>query len=1110
MSAPVGSETAASNAPVRAWWQEVTIPTYPAQPPDPNPMFLEKRVYQGSSGKVYPNPFTDKVSTEKSDRTYRAVMLENEYVQLMLLPEIGGRIHIGLDKTNQYDFFYRQNVIKPALVGLLGPWISGGVEFNWPQHHRPSTYLPTHAHIEEGEDGSRTVWMGEHDPMSRMKGMVGICLYPGKSLVEAKVRLYNRTALPQTFLWWANVAVRVHDEYQAFFPPDVHFVADHAKRAVSFFPVAKNFYYGVDYREGVDISWYKNIPVPTSYMVTKSDYDFFGGYDFRKRAGFIHTSDHHIAPGKKLWTWGNADFGYAWDRNLTDDGGPYIELMAGAYTDNQPDFSWLQPYETKTFSQYWYPIQEIGPAKNANNRAALSFDVGEGSVRIGVSVTERLSLRLLLTDAGRPIYETTENIAPGKPFVTEVPRSSAGPEGLRAALFDTEGKLVIAYQPASRTEITLPGPATEPPPPSEIASNDELYLTGLHLEQYRHATRDPRAYWLEGLRRDPKDARLNNAMGLLHLRAGELATATEYFETAISRLTHLNGNPYDGESFYNLGVTLKLSGHTQTAYDAFYKCVWNYAWRAAGYYSMAAIDAGRGDLALALDHLDKSLLTSADNLKARGLKVSILRHLDNSDAAKAILAETLALDPLDLRSAAEEFLIEPDAQPAIESLISAFGDDIQSALDLTFDYVGEGLLRDAYLLLTALAEAGQWHHPIVWYLLSSLAKRLGRPSEAQRHWQTAAESPSLYCFPSRIEEMLLLEAVCAEHPEDAKAGYYLGNLYYDKRRYEEAIGCWRASVALDPGFSIPWRNLGIAEFNVNADPAAAMECYRHAFASAPRDPRVLYEWDQLKKRVNTSPRERLASLSQHLDLVALRDDLTVEYITLLNQTGEPERALHELSRRKFNPWEGGEGLVSTQYVFAHVALGRELLHRSHPTDALAHLEKARYYPKNLGEGKHLLTLERDLDYFSGRASAEAGRLEDARHFFTSGAAPLIGLSRHNYFRGLCLRELGRADEAQQAFETMLSEVQQRRTIEPQLDYFATSLPNLLLFVDDLHKRNEVDCLYLMALGEMGLGNYSAARILLDEVLRLDASHLFAPAELRELDTAVLATTYGTL
>src|SRR5262249_20030840 len=212
---------------VKGWEDQITIPTYPEQAPDKNPMFFEKRVYQGSSGKVYPNPITDRVSNEKSEKTYKAVFLENEYLYLMILPEIGGRIHIGQDKTNGYDFFYRQNVIKPALVGLLGPWISGGVEFNWPQHHRPSTYMPAQHAIESSEDGSVTVWLSQHEPMQRMKGMVGICLHPGKSYIEAKVRLYNRTPFAQTFLWWANVGIRVHDQYQAFFPPDVTYVADH-------------------------------------------------------------------------------------------------------------------------------------------------------------------------------------------------------------------------------------------------------------------------------------------------------------------------------------------------------------------------------------------------------------------------------------------------------------------------------------------------------------------------------------------------------------------------------------------------------------------------------------------------------------------------------------------------------------------------------------------------------------------------------------------------------------------------------------------------------------------------------------------------------------------
>jgi hypothetical protein len=216
-----------SKATVRVWVEEVVIPTYLPLAPDKNPMFLEKRVYQGSSGKVYPLPFTDRIAETKTDRKWQTVWLENEFVRVMLLPEIGGRIHAIQDKVSGCDIIYRQHVIKPALFGLAGPWISGGIEFNWPQHHRPATFLPVDFHIEEHTDGSKTVWCSDHDPICRMKGMHGVCLHPERSYIELKVRAYNRTPFVQTFLWWANFATRVHEGYQSFFPPDVHYVAEH-------------------------------------------------------------------------------------------------------------------------------------------------------------------------------------------------------------------------------------------------------------------------------------------------------------------------------------------------------------------------------------------------------------------------------------------------------------------------------------------------------------------------------------------------------------------------------------------------------------------------------------------------------------------------------------------------------------------------------------------------------------------------------------------------------------------------------------------------------------------------------------------------------------------
>ena len=433
----------------------MTIPTYEVGQPEKNPMFLEKRVYQGSSGVVYPYPVIESISDEKVDKEWNAVFMENEYIKVMVLPELGGRIQMAYDKIHQRHFVYYNHVIKPALVGLMGPWISGGIEFNWPQHHRPSTYMPVDSTIVENEDGSVTVWVNEMERMFHQKGMAGFTLRPGCAYLEIQGRVSNRTSLPQTFLWWANPAVEVNDDYQSVFPPDVNAVFDHGKRAVSSFPIATGTYYKMDYSAGVDISNYKNIYVPTSYMAVNSKYDFEGGYENDTHGGMLHVASHHFSPGKKQWTWGNGDFGRAWDRNLTDNATPsehipvgtirtgfrpYIELMAGVYTENQPDFTWLMPYEEKQFVQYFMPYREIGIVKQASKDFVMNIEsltpapspIGEGRmVTFKVLATSKQTVQVKLCNKeGETYYDETVTLSPEEVFEQTVDVKDAKMEEL--------------------------------------------------------------------------------------------------------------------------------------------------------------------------------------------------------------------------------------------------------------------------------------------------------------------------------------------------------------------------------------------------------------------------------------------------------------------------------------------------------------------------------------------------------------------------------------------------------------------------------------------------------------------------------------------------------
>jgi len=1021
----------------------VTLPTYAVLPPDRNPMFLEKRVYQGSSGKVYPLPFHDRIAENPEPLEWDAVHLENEFLRVMVLPELGGRIHVGQDKTNGYDFFYRQDVIKPALVGLAGPWISGGVEFNWPQHHRPSTYLPADVSIEKHADGSVTVWCSEHEPMNRMKGMHGICIHPGKAYIELKARLYNRTPLTQTFLWWANVAARVHDRYQSFFPPDVGYVADHAKRAMSEFPFCRGHYYGVDYRPGTDLSWYGNIPVPTSYMAMGSRENFFGGYDHKEEAGFVHVANRHISPGKKQWTWGNHAFGYAWDRNLTDADAngefrPYVELMAGVYTDNQPDFSFLMPGETKTFSQFWYPIQQIGPALQANIEAAVSAR--------GVSVTSEFPGAIIESDGKRH----TVDLAPGKPFLCNAP------DGIRVLASD--GRDIIRHSPRPPGKSKVPPAATEPPLPADIESADELYVTGLHLEQYRHATRSPEPYWREALRRDPLDVRSNNALGLWHLRRGEFAKAEGHFQKAIARLTHRNPNPLDGEPYYNLGLTLRYLGRDDEAYDAFYKATWNYAWQSAAYHAVAEIDCCRHDWKSALDHLDRSLRVNADNLRVRDLKAVVLHKLGSD--AEPLLRETLALDPLDWW--------------ARHLLGEALTCDGQTRIDLALDLLRAGLKDEAVTVLGDDALAQYYRNWIT-----------GKPEPVS--------GPDNYLFPSRLDEIAVFEAA---HPRDARALYLMGCLLYDKRRHEEAIVCWEKAAKLNPKFPTAWRNLGIAYFNVRNQPAKARAAYEKAVKADPADARLIYERDQLWKRLGAPAAKRLHELEKNLSLVRQRDDMSIELCALYNQTGRHDRALEIITGRQFQPWEGGEGLALGQLVRTHLALGRAALIAGDPSSARSHFEAALESPTNLGEARHLLANQSDVWFYLGEAFAALGDHKSARTWWKKAAdfrgdfqeMSVRPFSEMTFYSALALERLGKKDASKKLFQGLQEYAGDLRRSKAKVDYFATSLPTLLLFDDDLQARQETTAFLFNAQARLGLGEKAKTGRLLQEVLERDPSH----------------------
>ena len=1094
---------------VKVWEEEVEIPTYSIGEPDKNPMFLEKRVYQGSSGKVYPLPVIDKIYDEKVNKKYKMIYLENKYLKISILPELGGRIQRAYDKTNDYDFVYYNQVIKPALVGLAGPWISGGIEFNWPQHHRPSTFSPVDFSIKENEDGSKTVLVGETDRMYGTKGMASFTLYPDKAYIEIKGQLYNRTPLAQTFLWWANPAVAVNDNTKSIFPPDVNAVFDHGKRDVSKFPIATGVYYKMDYSKGVDISMYKNIPVPTSYMAYRSDYNFVGGYDFGAEAGILHIADHHVSPGKKQWTWGNGEFGQAWDKNLTDEDGPYIELMTGVYTDNQPDFTWLEPYEEKKFTQYFMPYKQVGEVKNASIDVVLNLEFNDNKAKIYVYTTSEFSdLKVILTENQNIIFDVITDISPEKTYITEVELENiCEKHNYQLTVLNENGELLLAYRPAKDEILKIPEAAKPAKTPIEIQTNEELLLTGLHLEQYRHATFQPELYYLEGLKRDPTDIRINGAYGKLLLRRGLLSESEGYFRIAIEKIISRNPNPFDGEPYYNLGLSLKLQGKLEAAFDAFYKSTWNGAFQDSGYFSLAQIAAEKQNFKDALEYVERSIVRNYHNVKARNLKCAILRRLNKFTLAEKFALETIEIDRLDYGSRNELYYAykaqnnDIKADNVLEELNKIMRDSEFTYLELSVEYAEAGLYLEAINVLERYLEKytdEKSVYPMIYYNLGYYYSKVNNCEKSMLYYKLGEHSKSDYCFPNSIYSMIVLRAAIKSNEKDAMANYYLGNLLFDKRQFEIAIKNWETSRDLLPGFATVRRNLALAYYNKLDEKEKARIELEKAFDLNKKDARVLFELDQLYKKININQQQRLAFLKENMDLVEKRDDLYIEFVSLYNNTSKNEEALRLIMNRKFHPWEGGEGKVIAQYVLSHVEIAKRAIEKKEYNKAIELLLEAKVYPENLGEGKLAGAQENVIDYFVSCAYEGLVNKDEADKYLLMASTGLDEPSSSMFYndqpadtifyQGLALIKLGREMEAKSKFNKLYDYGEKHLYDNVKIDYFAVSLPDFLVFEDDLDKKNRIHCSYLMGLGSLGLNNLDRAKKNFDTALKIDPNH----------------------
>ncbi len=990
--------------------EPMVIPSWEIGPPalhslSPNP-----------KGPIYPYTLNETLTDRKVDKTYQAVVLENEYVKILILPEIGGRVHGAEDKTNHYVWLYWQRTIKPGLISMTGAWISGGIEWNFPHGHRPSGFMPVDHRIVKHPDGSATVWVGETEPVYRMRWLVGVTLFPGRSYMRCDYVFINPTNYKQPFQFWATAATHANEWAQAQYPGDM--VTGHGKHEFWNWPID----------HGVDLTWWKNSPNASSYFAFNNPSDWFGTYDHKAQGGMVHVANHNVMPGKKLWTWGSGPSGRIWEDILTEGGGAYFEPQAGAWSDNQPDYHWMAAHQVRTASDYWYPVRDSRGYHNANADFAVNTDVQAGKAFAAVNGTGVFEdLRVVLKDTKRGTVLKDEKIArlaPDKPYTLEVP---VGPEttvyDLHLAVFGPKDDLKIELQQQPPKKVELPEGQKDPGDPAKM-NQDQLLHSGEWLDKFVRIE-DALPYYKAALKKDPGDSRVNTEMGFLALREGRWKDALAHFDTALKR--------DDDDSRVYFGRALAFLGLRDfaKAREQFYRASYGYEYFAPAYVNLMRLDLAEGNYRAAIEKAIEAESQNGKFADVQALKAVAYRHLNEPDKALASAERALELDPMHFMGGFEKLQTAAASGDGWKQTWTAImRDAVQNYLELACSYAEAGLYAEADQVLASQSEgkSDSGVYPMVYYLRGYFSGLEGQKDAAVEFYGKAAKGPARYTNPHRMEEKLALEAALSAFPADAHAHLFLGNLlYYELGQREEGLKHWREAVKMDksdPGLSLAWRNVGYAEKQVNKNLKAAEQAYQQAIAADPQDARALLELDQIKESLPVPPAGRLKLLTSLIKTVELRDDLTARLIDLRLLEGDPDDlklAYDALKTRHFHTWEGSYG-IHHAWVEVNQKLGDLALRDNSLENAKTYYEQASAYPPNLEVAPRTPDFRAHVNWNFVKLYQALKQDQQAHKYLQAILAekyqqPHLG----TYYQGLAQKALGNEAE----YQKLLDQLQKR-------------------------------------------------------------------------------------
>jgi tetratricopeptide (TPR) repeat protein len=897
-----------AKAQVRVWQGTLTLPTYQEGPPDPNPPFDQ----YANSRFNYPYTLRHNLTDHRTDHAWRALFLENEYLKCSVLPDIGGHLYSCTDKISGKPMFYDNPSIKKADVAYRGAWAAFGIEFNFPVSHNWVTASPVDFAFGQKDDGSSYVQVGNVDRVYGMQWTVELILRPRSTVLEERVTLNNRSDVRHRFYWWNNAGIQVWDDSRIYYP--MRFAASHGFREVQSWPVDP---------DGTDLSIVKNhTKGPVSLFVHGSREPFMGVWNPHTNTGAVHYADYDQLPAKKIWSWGSDADGLDWRKALSDNDSAYVEVQAGLLR-NQETYAFLEPRQTISFSEFWMPVREIGGISRANLAGVVDLNRRNNALVAGLNVNQPApGVTVRISTEDQIIFETKADLSPERTWSHEIANADTNRKytfevrdsGGVVLLRHTEGE--YDWTPADQVKVG-PQPSYQIPEPANRTADDWAELGN----QQELNGRLPQALetYQEALAKFPNSFELHKAGGRLCASLLRFKEAMTYLEPIYQRDTS------DSELAYYLGVAyegLEQNRNARESYEAAFRMP---AFRAAAGVKLAELSAREGNLNQAESYLTEARRAAPDDLRTAEELVAVLRAEGKAAESQKLAEGLLARFPQ------RYFLFEQVGKPDLHHL----ADDAERVLNIASEYIRLGLHSQALEVLSReypSAEADESEpgalppqkHPMVAYYRGYCREKLGHPGLDD--FTAASRLSTAYVFPSRAEDIEVLNSALRASPQDATAHYLLGTLYFSRGLADDALREWEQARKVNPHIPVLHASLGRALLHVRNNPEQALAVFQEGLNADRQNVELYIGIDQALSILRHPPKDRVAALEQFPDRARMPSNLVYELILNLSESGEYDKAVSLFHNRFFEREEGG---TNVRQVWIEVQLQHALASAQH-------------------------------------------------------------------------------------------------------------------------------------------------------------------------------------